>query len=235
MAMRHIVAMGGGGFLMEPETPALDDYALALTNKEHPRVCLLPTASGDADRVIDAFYSAFPRERALAMHLSLFRRQRGDLRRRLMDNDMIYVGGGNTANMLAVWRLHGMDEMLSDAWKAGVVIAGVSAGACSLFEGCITDSFGPGLAALEDGLGLLSGTFCPHYDGEVRRRPRYHQLVEEGLAGGLAADDGAAVHFVGQNLHKVVSSRSTALAYRVHRESGVHEESLDTHFLGASP
>jgi dipeptidase E len=230
-----MVAMGGGGFLMEPDNPLLDNFALGLTGKARPRVCLLPTASGDADRVIDAFYAAFPKERAEATHLSLFRRQRGDLRARLLENDLIYIGGGNTANMLVVWRLHGMDEMLREASSLGIVLAGVSAGACCLFESCITDSFGPSLAGLDDGLGFLPGSFCPHYDGEKKRRPRYRQQVAEGLAGGLAADDGAALHFVDGAFREAVSSRRNALAYSVAQRTEGHkveEMRLSVRYLG---
>ncbi len=210
---------------MDPDNPTLDDYALGLTGVERPKVCFLPTAAGDADSYIDQFYDAFPPERAHAKHLPLFRR--GDYPGRLLNSDLIYIGGGNTANLLAIWRLHGIDLAVREAWEAGVVVVGISAGACCLFEACLTDSFGPTLAPLEDGLGLLKGSFCPHYDGETRRRPRYRQVVGEGLVGGYGVCDGAALHFEDTTLAGVIRSRPDAAAFRIERREGkVREEQL---------
>ena len=145
--------MGGGGFLMEPANPALDDYALRLTGRKTPRVCFLPTASGDNPDAIERFYRAFPPSRARASHLALFRMEttRTRLADILLDQDAIYVGGGNTANMLAVWRLHGVDRLLRKAWASGIVLLGVSAGMLCWFDDGVTDSFGRPLHALRDG------------------------------------------------------------------------------------
>ncbi|MDB5321936.1 MAG: peptidase [Phycisphaerales bacterium] len=230
---RHIVAMGGGGFSMEPENPLLDDFILRLTGKRRPRVCFVGTASGDADGYAERFHAAFGNDRALASHLGLFRRTQVDLRAYLMGQDVIYVGGGNTANMLAVWRVHGMDAILRRAWAAGVVMCGVSAGALCWFGGGVTDSYGP-LAALDDGLGLLPGSMCPHYDGEAQRRPTYQALVRRGqLAAGYAADDGAGLHFVGRRLAEVVTSRREAAGYRVERVGRrAVETRLEGRYLG---
>lgn len=229
---RHIVAMGGGGFSMEPENPLLDDFALSLTERHTPRVCFVPTASGDAPLYVERFYYAFPPGRAAATHLRLFQRDERNLRVSLLDQDVIYIGGGSTANMLAVWRLHGVDRILREAWEGGTVLAGVSAGANCWFEASITDSFGPP-APLGDGLDLLSGSCCPHYDGEPDRRPAYHRMLSEGgLPGGIALDDGAAAHFTGGRLREVVCSRPAALGYRVRCEGGrVVEETLPTRRL----
>jgi peptidase E len=136
--------------------------------------------------------------------------------------------------MLAVWRVHGVDRILRQAWGRGVVLCGLSAGALCWFEGGVTDSFGP-LAALDDGLGFLNGTMCPHYDGEARRRPTYQALVRRGrVAAGYAADDGAALHFIGTRLAEVVTSRPRAGAYRVERAGGrAVEKPLATRYLGA--
>lgn len=137
--------------------------------------------------------------------------------------------------MLAIWRVHGVDRALRAAWEAGVVLAGLSAGALCWFETGPTNSFGPELNALGSGLGLLPGSHCPHYDGEERRRPTYRRLVAEGMAPGYAADDGAALHFVGTELHEVVTSRPEAAAYRVERRAGVVvEERLPARYLGAA-
>jgi dipeptidase E len=231
----QIVAMGGGGFSMEPENPLLDDYLLGLTGATRPRICFVPTASGDSDSYIERFYAAFPEERALATHLPLFRRDRRDPRLALLEQDVIYVGGGNTANLLAVWRVHGVDLALREAAARGVILAGVSAGMICWFEAGHTDSFG-GVAPLNDGLGLLAGSACPHYDGEVDRRPDYRQRVASGeLPPGVAADDGAALHFVDGALAAAVSSRPGAGAWRVEPgPEGAVETPLPVRYLGAS-
>jgi peptidase E len=230
---RQIVAMGGGGFSME-ETPLLDDYVLRLTGQDRPRVCFVPTAAGDADNYLARFYRSFNADRCRASDLALFTRTIQDLRAFLLTQDVIYVGGGNTANMLAVWRVHGVDAILRGAWEAGIVLCGLSAGGLCWFEGGVTDSFGPPLAPLRDGLGFLTGSFCPHYDGEAQRRPTYQRLVAEGqIAAGYAADDGVGLHFVGADLAAVVSSRPNARAYRVERGGDAAEETaLPTRYLG---
>src|SRR5439155_6484547 len=139
----------------------------------------------------------------------------GDLRELALGSDVILVCGGNTANMLAVWRLHGFDRILREAWEAGIVLCGWSAGMICWFEAGVTDSFGPQLAGMRDGLGFLPGSACPHYDGEERRRPVYRELVADGFPAGYAADDGVGLHFVGTELAEVVSARPGAQAYRV--------------------
>lgn len=230
---QHLVVLGGGGFSMEKRSTHLDDYILSLTRKRKPAVCFLATASGDAQGYIDRFHNAFPKNRARASHFSCFQRTAENPRKLLLSQDVIYVGGGNTANMLAIWRVHGIDRILSEAWKKGIVLCGISAGMLCWFECGVTDSFGP-LAALDDGLGLLPGSACPHFDGEARRRPTYHRLIAHGFPSGFAADDYAAIHFVGQKLFKCISSHKRAKAYRVQRVRGhVVEEELPTLYLGA--
>jgi dipeptidase E len=222
----QVLAMGGGGFMMEDASP-LDDHLLSLSPATRPKVCFVPTPAGDSDRAIAAFFEAFSRRDCEPSCLRLF----GEPERpaeHLAEQDVVYVSGGNTANALAIWRLHGVDRALHDAWERGAVLGGVSAGANCWFECSVTDSFGPGLAPLRDGLGMLSGSFCPHYDGQELRRPVYRALVGDGFAPGYAADDGAAVHFVGTDLHEVVSSRPGARAYRV--EPGT-ETPLETRAL----
>ena len=235
---RTIVAMGGGGFSMEPDNPLLDDYLLELARgaggHRRPRVCFVPTASGDSEGYIAGFYTAFAR-RSEASHLPLFARVAVDLEAVLLDQDAVYVGGGNTANMLAIWRAQGLDRALRRAWEAGVVMAGISAGAMCWFEGGTTDSFGPDLAGLSDGLGFLPGSYSPHYDGEALRRPLYQRLVAEGaLPDGHAADDGAALVFRNTELVEVVASRPGARGYRVVRgpDGDAIETELPTRYLG---
>ena len=218
--------MGGGGFMMEPESP-LDEFMLSLSPAPRPRVCLLPTAAGDSDRVIAAFFEAFARRDCEPSCLRLFGTPERPAEQ-LATQDVVYVSGGNTANALALWRLHGVDVALRAVWERGAVLGGVSAGANCWFECCVTDSFGPGLDPLRDGLALLPGSFCPHYDGEERRRPVYRSLVDGGFSAGYAADDNAALHFVGSELHEVVATVTGAAAYRV--EQGV-ETSLAARLL----
>lgn len=225
---RRIVALGGSG---SPAGP-LNRYLLGLAKKERPRVCFLATAIGDAAEGIVRFYEAFPAALCEPSHLHLFGVPRGDVRDHLLAQDVIFVSGGNTANMLAVWRVHGVDAILREAWDGGTVLCGPSAGAICWFEGGVTDSFGPELRRLDDGLRFLRGTFCPHYDGEVERRPTYERLVAEGFPGGIAADDAVGVHFVDGELTEIVSERPEGRAYRVERgDAGVRETPLETRVL----
>jgi len=233
-----IVAMGGGGFSMEPESQLLDDYVLdqarAGRGRNRPRVCFVGTASGDAPTYIAGFYAAFARK-SEASHLPLFVRTGEPIEPFLLEQDVIYVGGGNTANMLAIWRLHAVDRVLRRAWDEGVVLTGVSAGSLCWFEAGTTDSFGPQLAPFSDGLGFIPGSHAPHYDGEPNRRPHYQRLVREGvLPPGYAADDGAAVVFRGTELAEVVASRPDARGYRVERAAtgDAIETELPTRYLG---
>jgi len=233
-----IVAMGGGGFSMEPESQLLDDYVLdqarAGRGRNRPRVCFVGTASGDAPTYIAGFYAAFARK-SEASHLPLFVRTGEPIEPFLLEQDVIYVGGGNTANMLAIWRLHGVDRVLRRTWDEGVVLTGLSAGSLCWFEAGTTDSFGPQLAPFSDGLGFIPGSHAPHYDGEPNRRPHYQRLVREGvLPPGYAADDGAAVVFRGTELAEVVASRPDARGYRVERAAtgDAIETELPTRYLG---
>jgi peptidase E len=228
---RQIVALAGGGFLMEPANPRLDNYILGLLENTRKRVCLIPTASGDAADVIVRFYQAYPATRCQPTHLPLFTRGKKDLRGLILEQDAIFVAPGNTLNLLALWRLHGLDKVLKEAWEQGVILCGMSAGAMCWFEGGITDSLGP-LSHFRNGLGLLPGTLCPHYDSEPARRPAYHRINAQGLPGGLAADDGVGFHFVGTELAHTFSSRPTARAWRVEmNEAAVREEELPVSFI----
>ena len=229
---RRIVALGGGGFSMEPDNLALDRHVLSLAGVERPRVAFVPTASGDADSYVARFHEAFATLPCEASHLSLLKREIADLRAFVLAQDVIYVGGGNTFNMLALWKLHGLDVIFREAWEAGVVLAGISAGALCWFESGPTDSFGP-LAPMTC-LGFLAGSLCVHYDGEVARRPTYLGLVADGaVPDGWAADDGAALVFAGETLGEVVTSRPAARAFRVARgPGGATETTLPTRFLG---
>ena len=237
----HVVAMGGGGFSMEPDNPLLDSFVLSLSARQPAKICFVPTASADSIPYIAKFYRAFS-GRAIPTDLTLFDppffprqpSRTSDLADFVNAQDIIYVGGGNTANLLAMWRAHGLDELFRHAWSRGAILCGVSAGMICWFRGGVTDSYGS-LDSLTDGLGLIDATACPHYDGEAERRPTFHRLIREGLQWGYAADDGAALHFQGTELVEVVSSRVDAAAYRVEAlNDQVVETELKTRFLGDS-
>src|SRR3954451_16203645 len=228
----QIVAFGGGGFSTEGSNPLLDDYVLGLTGRERPRVCFVPTASGDADHYVVRFYRAFGPERCEASHLSLFRRDRGWAGRwfaeHLLAQDLIDVGGGSVVGLLGSWRAHGLDAVLRRAWRRGIMLCGGSAGSLCWFAEAVTAFHGPPERVL--GLGLLPHSNCVHYDAEPVRRVEYHRFVGDGMRSGYAADDGAALHFRGTQLAGVVASRPNARAYRV--EPGV-ELDLPVRYLGA--
>jgi dipeptidase E len=217
---RRIVGFGGRSLVAPGGLSKLDGYVLELCGADRPRVLYLPTPAGDADALIVGFYERFA-ARAEASHLKLFGTpDAASWRPRLLQQDVICVSGGNTANALAVWRAHGVDAALREAWESGIVLCGGSAGMICWFECSVTDSFGPDLASLRDGLGFLPGSACPHYDGEERRRPVYQQLVASGFPGGYAVDDLAGIHFEGTALKEVVTEMEGHDAYRVELVGG---------------
>ncbi len=226
-----------GGFPTEPDNQLLDRFVLSLARSASPRVCFVPTASGDAEGHVVRFYRRFAALDCRAADLQLFNRTVTDLESFVLAQDVIYVSGGSTANLLAVWRTHGLDRVLRRAWQEGVVLCGASAGMNCWFEASVTDSFDLGrLAPLHDGLGLLPGSACPHYDGEEQRQPTFQRLVGAGeLPDGWAADDEAALVFAGRELVEVVASRDGARGYRVERAAGgeVSERPLPARYLGA--
>ena len=223
----HVVAMGGGGFLADDAVSPLDDLLLALAACPRPHVVFLPTATGDAERAVDCFERAWS-SRPCTLDVALTFGVPDRPAERVAAADVVVVAGGNTANMLAVWRLHGIDRALRDAWERGAALGGVSAGANCWFEACVTDSFSAELDGLDDGLGLLAGSYCPHFDGEERRRPVYTRLVADGFQAGIACDDGAAAVYRGTELVEVVADRPGAGGYRV---SATGVEPLPTRLL----
>ena len=212
MSEPQIVAIGGFG--SDEAWERLGAFIFALTGKERPRVCFVPTASAENAHFLVSLYERFAGS-ADCTHISFFPWPPEDLRERVVAQDVIFVGGGNTANMLAIWRTHGFDAVLREAWEGGAVMCGSSAGMICWFEAGVTDSFGPQLDGMRDGLGFLPGSACPHYDGEELRRPLYRQLVADGFPPGVAADDAAGLHYVGTELRGAVSARNGAAAYRV--------------------
>jgi len=232
----QIIAMGGGGFLMEPDNLSLDRYVLSATSAERPKICFVPTASGDAQTFIDRFYGSFNTLPCIPTHLSLFKPPKADLRSFVLEQDAVYVGGGNPRALMVLWREWGLDEILRDAWQSGVVMAGLSAGSLCWFEEGVSDSVLPDQLLPIRCNGFLKGSHCPHYDGEPGRRPAYHRFIQDGtLSAGYAADDGAALHFLGEEPWKAVSSRPAAKVYRVSwNGEQIEEIALETEFLAGS-
>jgi peptidase E len=231
--MRQIVSFGGGGFSMEAGNPLLDEFVLDLTGKPRPKVCFLPTASGDADHYIVRFYRHFDADRCIPSHLSLFRREKApkDAREHLLDQDLIYVGGGSVVSLIGALRAHGIDEILRECWERGVILCGLSAGSLCWFDEGVSNFHGPTVRT--EGLGFLPWTNTVHYSSEPERRNAVHEWLHEGLAPTYAADDGAALHFVGEDVAQVVASRPGARAYRVELRHGhVVTTQLATRYLG---
>jgi dipeptidase E len=249
-ALPQIVALGGGGFSMERDSPLLDDYVLSLTSagrlghaseasasrSGRPRVCFLPTASGDADHYVVRFYRRFAAD-CDASHVSLFRRDQGvggvedDLASHLLSQDLIYVGGGNVLSMLGAWRAHGLDAVLRKAWRRGIVLCGPSAGSLCWFDHALSAFHGA--PRMVRGLGFLPYSNCVHYDAEPARRAEYHRFVADGVRAGYAAEDGVALHFRGTSLERVVSSRADGSAFLLEPSAGgVRETRLHAEHLG---
>ncbi|WP_405666503.1 peptidase E [Streptomyces sp. NBC_01166] len=213
------MALLGGGFSMD-EDGLLDDWLLSRAGVARPKVCFVPTASGDAPAYVEQFERAFRSRHCEPSVLPLFRRELNDadLRTFLLSQDVVYVGGGNTANLLAVWRVHGVDQLLREAAERGTLLCGISAGANCWAEGSHTDSFGP-LTFLRDGLGLLPGSVCPHYGSEPGRRPSYQDAVATGmLPAGWALDDGVGVLLTDGRVQESVTRAPDSGLYRVERD-----------------
>jgi len=232
-----VIAIGGGMMLPRGEIPFHLRHAIELTGLKRPRLCVLQQAVGDDPASYLRFYEGLADAPVAVRHLALFPMPNvADPEDLLMSQDIIFVGGGSVANMLAVWRVHGIDEILRKAWHAGIVLTGSSAGGICWFEGGTTDSFGTKLRPFTDGMGMLPGSFCPHYNSEAERRPLYHQLVAEGsLPPGLACDDGVGAHYIDDTLSELVADRPEGGAYRVGSDGSgaVTETRLEVRFLGA--
>jgi len=231
----QIVALGGGGFSMEREGSLLDDYILSLIDSPRPKVCFLPTASGDADHYVVRFYRRFSAG-CDASHVSLFRRDQGtgaveeDLAAHLLSQDLIYVGGGNVVSMLGAWRAHGLDAILRRAWRRGIVLCGPSAGSLCWFEQALSAFHGAPRPVR--GLGLLPYSNCVHYDAEPARREEYHRAIADGMSAGYAVEDSVALHFCGTRLERVLGARAGARAFLVRRRGNrVRETPLKTELL----
>ncbi len=231
---RQIVAIGGAGLSLD-EGLLLPRYVLSLASATRPRVCYIGTASGDRADNREQALDTFRDLGAEPTHLSLIPNpSTDDPASVLLQQDVLWVGGGNTKNMLALWRAWGIDHLVRAAWERGTVLAGQSAGSICWFAQGTTDSVPGRLTALEC-LGFLAGSNSPHYDSEPERRPYYRRMIGAGLMlPGLAADDGVGLHFVGTALRRVVGSRPDAHAYRVGRgDGGATETEIVPDYLGS--
>ena len=230
--MPQIIALGGHSLTTSDEDPALSRYILNQVPAKRPRICFLSQGSGEDAFYVANFYRHFLELNALPSDLSLFKPQTADIAGFLLNHDIIYVGGGNTKSMLALWREWSVDRILRLAWEQGTLLSGVSAGAICWFEQGLTDSVPRKLTALNC-LGFLPGSCSPHFDGESARRPTYHRLIAEGeMADGFGIDDNAALHFFGAESPRVVASRAGATAYRVERTpAGACESTLHASVL----
>jgi peptidase E len=227
VAPRRILALGGHDFDRRVGNDAICDLIVELADSPRPRICLLPTASGDPEDQISRFRRAFAERDCVPQVISLFRLGENplDLREELLGQDVIYAGGGSMVNLMAVWRAHGLDRILWECWQAGVVLGGTSAGSLCWHVGGTTDSFGPELRRFTDGLGWLPYSNGVHYDAELQRRPLLHQLIkDEVLPGGYATDNGVGLVYRGTELVEAVSEVDGAAAYEVTLTDGVVSE-----------
>lgn len=230
--MKQIIALGGGGFSTEPENELIDRYILGCSGKENPKICYVPTASGDSDICISWFYDFFNKMECQPSHLSLFKPPSRDIEAFVLEKDIIYVGGGSTKNLMVLWREWGLDKVMRKAWEKGIVLAGISAGSICWFEQGLTDSYGDSLEPL-DCLGFLKGSNCPHYDSEPDRRPVYQELIASGrLLPGMAAEDGVSLHYLDDRLFKIVSSHTGKFAYEVRFDGKLIETEIPAEYLG---
>lgn len=231
--MKQIIALGGGGFSMEPDNPLLDNYIVSQSKSKKPKVCFIPTASGDAEGYIQLFYKAFEVHNSVPSHLSLFRPPSQDLEDYIMEQDILYVGGGNTRNLLVLWKEWEVDQYIKKAWENGTILSGLSAGSICWFDEGVTDSLPDELTSLKC-LGLIKGSNCPHYDGEADRRPSYHKLLAANkISNGLATDDGVALHYRDNEIFQVISSRPQAKAYKVeYIDNQIIETVIEPIYLG---
>jgi dipeptidase E len=223
----RVVALGGHEFRSRPSERAIVRHLLELTRVENPRVCLLPTASGDPQGSIYDFYSVLDRFNCRPTHVSLFRMEREwvNLRDHLLEQDLIYVAGGSMLNLVAIWRAHGLAEIIREAWESGILLAGQSAGAMCWFEHGITSSAGEPRAA--EGLGLLPGTLCVHYARDPARRTCLLSEVQKGLPAGYGIDDGAGLLFEGTSAVEAFAGRCGSRVVRVEpAPAGVREMAL---------
>ena len=224
---RQIIATSAG-FAIEPRNKRMDRYILAQSPKKRPKICFIGTASGDSSDYIKRFYNFFNKENCQPNHLDLFRGNIVQVEKHILAQDIIYVGGGNTINMLAIWRNRGIDKMLTKAYHQGVLLCGISAGSLCWFEQGVTDSY-PGRLSEMDCLGFIKGSNCPFY-GEEKRKTYRKLLAQNQILPGIATEIGVGLHYIDESIHRIVSSRKNAKAFsfeRAHKKVHISELVVD--------
>jgi peptidase E len=229
---RQIIALGGGGFSDDPLRPDLDKYILQQARKETPKICFLGTATGDSKSYIDKFHTFFSSLQCETSHLSLFRLPTQKLRSYIFEQDIVYVGGGNTRSMLALWREWKLDSVLSEAYQDGILLAGTSAGAMCWFEHGLADSTSEGFEVIK-GIGLIPGINCVHYNSSIQSQKVFEKTMLRGpFTSGLAIDDWVAVHYVDEKILRVITTQQDASAYQFSvTDSQIRKEALPNHVL----
>jgi len=211
---KHVIAIGGGGFGRNNSSYLIEKYILNISEKIYPKICFLPTATGDNDSYIVRFYSVFSKFNCKPSHIEFFKRT-SNIKDHIMDQDVVFVGGGNTKSMLSIWNDWGMSNLLNDAYKEGVIMSGVSAGAICWFTSGITDSWENELRILPC-LDFISGTCCPHYDEEPSRIPYVKKiLLEKKVSNCISIEGGSAMHFIDGKPFKNVSFKNNKNTYNV--------------------
>ena len=221
---RQIIAIGGGGFGRNPGQGIIEKYIIDQASKSNPHICFIPTATGDDSTYKESYYSTFTKLKCIPTHLDFFKRT-PDLTRLIEKQDIIFVGGGNTKSMLAVWRDWGLDVILKNAYEAGVIMCGVSAGAICWFQRGVTDSWSDDLKVM-DCLGFIEGACCPHYDEEPERKPFVKRSLEErNLDSCFSIDGGCALHFIDESpVKSVVFEKDKNAFFVTMDDSNLNEE-----------
>ncbi|RPI19581.1 MAG: peptidase E [Ignavibacteriae bacterium] len=230
---KQIIALGGGGFSDDPGNPMLDLYIIVQSGKPKPRICFLPTASGDAIDYIEKFYKAYERLPAIPSHLSLTKGKTNVRRLEsfILSQDIIFAGGGSPRLIMKVWRKTGMDKIIRKAWRRGIILSGMSAGAMCWFSDVLSNPKDDNNFKRISGLGLLTGSLCPHYNNRGELRKAFSRLIAQGeLDNGFGVEDSCALHFTGRELHKVVSAYPSAKAYTV-RKAGLKASTRKIKFI----
>lgn len=231
---RQIIALGGGGFSDEPKNPLLDDYIISCSNKENPKICFIGTASGDSPSYIESFYNCYRPKACTPNHLSLFKGHTDRIEEFILDQDILFVGGGNTRNLLALWEEWGLDVIIKKAYACGTILSGISAGSICLFEEGLTDSIPNQLNRIAC-LGILEGSNCSHFDSKPERQSIYKQKIATGeMKPGIACDDGVALHFVNEQLSRVVSSQKNKHAFSYDLKDELIEQIIKPQYLKTS-
>jgi dipeptidase E len=229
--MRKIIVAIGGGLIRTRGTAAIDREIIRLSHRKHPKLLFIPTASSDSERYwrhVREYFGDYLKCRTDVLYLMKERPSKEDIRRKIKWADIVYVGGGNTLQMMKIWRRDGVDTLLKDAYERGTVLSGISAGAICWFDSGHSDSmsfYNPGRWKYINvaGLGLLPGTFCPHYNSMTRgvpRRREFRKMMSKIGGTGIAVENNCAVVFVDGALYKVITSRRYAHAYLLRKEAG---------------